>query len=152
LQPDQVTRLQATGAIVARLPEDSALPASVLRARPALAANFGKLWLDRMFPGYEVLIWLDADSWLQDAAAIRLLEGAAQTGALAIVPGGGRGTGPSRYAGCGADFGGWRRFGPSTSRMGRMPGCLCLSCAIWARGRCSMPGCLRCVRMRRTGR
>jgi hypothetical protein len=90
LHPDQATQLQATGAMVAQLPEDPALPASILRARPALAANFGKLWLDRMFPGYEVLIWLDADTWLQDAAAIRLLDGAAQTGALAIVPGGGR--------------------------------------------------------------
>jgi hypothetical protein len=90
LQPEQISQLQAAGAIVARLPQDPALPTSVLRARPALAANFGKLWLDRMFPGYDVLIWLDADTWVQDAAAIHLLEGAARTGALAIVPGGGR--------------------------------------------------------------
>jgi hypothetical protein len=90
LLDDQVLRLRAAGASVVRLPEDPALSASALRKRPALAANFGKLWLDRLFPGYRVLIWLDADTWVQDGAAIRLLEGAAQTGALAIVPGGGR--------------------------------------------------------------
>ncbi len=90
LLPDQVTHLRAAGAIVARLPDDPALPAAALRKRPALAANFGKLWLDRLFPGHDVLIWLDADTWVQDPAAIRLLAGAAQTGALAIVPGGGR--------------------------------------------------------------
>jgi hypothetical protein len=90
LRPDQVAQLQAAGAIVARLPEDAGVPVAALRKRPALAANFGKLWLDRMFPGHAVLIWLDADTWVQDAAAVRLLEGAARTGALAIVSGGGR--------------------------------------------------------------
>jgi hypothetical protein len=90
LLPGQVAQLRAAGAIVARLPADPALPAAALRKRPALAANFGKLWLDRMFPGYDVLLWLDADTWVQDAEAVRLVEGAARTGGLAIVPGGGR--------------------------------------------------------------
>ncbi|MSP02569.1 MAG: glycosyl transferase [Acetobacteraceae bacterium] len=90
LSPAQVDRLRAAETIVASLPDDPALPSAALRKRPALAANFGKLWLDRMFPGHEVLIWLDADTWVQDPAAIRLVAGAARTGALAIVPGGGR--------------------------------------------------------------
>lgn len=90
LTADQVDGLRAEGAIVARLPADPALPAAALAKRPALAANFGKLWLDRIFPGHDILLWLDADTWVQDAGAIQLVAGAAQPGALAIVPGGSR--------------------------------------------------------------
>ena len=90
LTPDQVARLESVGALVARLPDDPSFPAAALRKRPALAANLGKLWLDVLFPGFETLIWLDADTWVQDAAAVRLVLGAAGTGALAIVGGGGR--------------------------------------------------------------
>jgi hypothetical protein len=90
LTAEQTGQLHDAGAIVARLPDDPAFPRAALRGRPALAANFGKLWLDRIFPDYEVLIWLDADTWVQDPEAIRLVEGAARTSALAIVSGGGR--------------------------------------------------------------
>lgn len=90
LTSEQTAQLRAAGAIVATLPADPSLPAAALRKRPALAANFGKLWLDRLFPGHEVLIWLDADTWVQDPEAVRLVEGAARTGALSIVSGGGR--------------------------------------------------------------
>lgn len=86
----QSWRLREGGATVVTLPDDPALPAAALRKRPALAANFGKLWLDRLFPGYEVLIWLDADTWVQDRDAVRLVADAARTGALSIVSGGGR--------------------------------------------------------------
>jgi hypothetical protein len=90
LLPEQVALLQAAGATVAQLPAEPSLPSAALRKRPALAANFGKLWLDRLFPGFEVLLWLDADTWVQNPEAVRLVEGAARTGALAIVPGSGR--------------------------------------------------------------
>jgi hypothetical protein len=76
---------------VVRVPDNPVFPVGALRKRPALAANFGKLWLDQLFPGFETLVWLDADTWVQDYAAVRLVIGAAQqNGALAIVPGGGR--------------------------------------------------------------
>ena len=90
LTPDQVASLRGLGAIVVKLPDDPAFPAAALRRRPALAANFGKLWLDRLFPGHDFLVWLDADTWVQDYAAIELAIGAAGNGALAIVSGGGR--------------------------------------------------------------
>jgi hypothetical protein len=48
--------------------------------------NFAKLWLDEYFPDHEIIICIDADAWVQDRAALTLLEGAARTGALAIVP------------------------------------------------------------------
>ena len=91
LTAEQVAFLTGAGARVVCVPDNPAFPAGVLRKRPALAANFGKLWLDQLFPGFETLLWLDADTWVQDYTAVNLMIGAAnQNGALAIVPGGGR--------------------------------------------------------------
>jgi hypothetical protein len=89
LSADQVAWLKDQGATVAGAPSFPAV-ARAVRKRPALAVNLGKLWLDRLFPGFETLVWLDADTWVQDWAAVDLLLGAAGTGALAIVPGSGR--------------------------------------------------------------
>lgn len=91
LTAEQIVSLKAAGAMVVQVPDNPAFPAGALRERPALAANFGKLWLDRLFPGFGTLLWLDADTWIQDYAAVLLMLGAAnRNGALAIVPGGGR--------------------------------------------------------------
>jgi hypothetical protein len=90
LTGDQSEALRSAGAIVEQctvLPERAQTAAA---KRPALAANLGKLWLNRMFPSFETIIWLDGDTWVQDFAAVRLLHGAAQTKALGIVPGSGR--------------------------------------------------------------
>ncbi len=89
LLPEQVSWLEAQGVSVAQPPVPDAAAAAV-RKRPALAVNLGKLWLDLCFPGYETLVWLDADAWVQDGAAIAELLGASRNGALAIVPGSGR--------------------------------------------------------------
>ncbi|MEA2739133.1 MAG: hypothetical protein QOH05_2440 [Acetobacteraceae bacterium] len=90
LTEDQVRTRRESGAIVARPSDLAGFPAGALRKRPALAVNLGKLWLDQLFPDHETIVWLDGDTWVQDYAAIDLLLGAAGTGALAIVPGGGR--------------------------------------------------------------
>ncbi len=91
LTPQQAASLRAAGAQVVQVPDDPAFPKGALRKHPALAANFGKLWLDVLFPGFDTLLWLDADTWVQDYRAVELMFGAAQQrGALAIVPGGGR--------------------------------------------------------------
>ena len=91
LTAEQVAYLRDAGALVVRVPDHPSFPAGALRKRPALAANFGKLWLDRLFPGFETLLWLDGDTWVQDYRAVEMMLGAAQhNGALAIVPGGGR--------------------------------------------------------------
>ncbi len=42
--------------------------------------------LRRHFPGHALYIWLDADLWVQDAAALELLHATALSGRLAIVP------------------------------------------------------------------
>jgi hypothetical protein len=86
----QVTSLQKRGAIIAQPPNDPAFPWAAVRKIPHAAVDLAKPWLDKIFPGFETLIFLDADTWVQDFAAVRMLRGAALTGALAIVPGGGR--------------------------------------------------------------
>ena len=53
--------------------------------RKALTVNLGKLWLDVIFPEYDLLVFLDADTWVQDWTAISYLVGAAAEGALAVV-------------------------------------------------------------------
>ncbi|GBQ81447.1 glycosyl transferase family protein [Gluconacetobacter johannae DSM 13595] len=57
-----------------------------LTRRPNLAINISKLWLDRLLPEFDLLLWIDADAWVQDVAAIERLFGAAATGTIAIVP------------------------------------------------------------------
>lgn len=89
LTPEQREWLAAEGARIAA-PPALADAARAVRARPALAVNLGKLWLDRLFPDHATLLWLDADTWVQQWEAVALLAGAAETGALAIVPGAGR--------------------------------------------------------------
>ncbi len=89
LNADQLTWLSGNGIIVIPPSAHDAV-ATAVRKRPALAVNLGKLWLDTYLPNYDTIIWLDADTWVQDWAAVQLLIDAAQTGALAVVPGAGR--------------------------------------------------------------
>jgi hypothetical protein len=90
LTPDQSARLRDRGAQVAALPDDEAFPRDAMRRLPHAAVDLAKPWLDVIFPGFHTLVFLDADTWVQDFAAVRVLQGAARNGALAIVPGGGR--------------------------------------------------------------
>jgi len=43
-------------------------------------------YLPKHFPGYEIYLWLDADTWVQDGSALELFVRAARRGKLAIVP------------------------------------------------------------------
>jgi hypothetical protein len=43
-------------------------------------------FLPNYFPGHDVYIWIDADAWIQDWAAIELFESAASSGSIGIVP------------------------------------------------------------------
>lgn len=90
LTAEQTAALRAQGAVIARLPEIPALNPRALRKTPHAAVDLAKPWLNRIFPGYDTIIWLDGDTWVQDIAAVRLIHGAVQRGALAIVPGAGR--------------------------------------------------------------
>lgn len=56
--------------------------------RPSLVIGLTKLWLDTIFPEYDTILWLDADTWVQESSALELLFGAAETKtpSLATIP------------------------------------------------------------------
>ena len=43
-------------------------------------------FLTKYFPGYDLYLWLDADTWVQNRFAVDALFSAASTGSLGIVP------------------------------------------------------------------
>jgi hypothetical protein len=57
-----------------------------LSVHPSFRAMTARPHLRRYFAGYETYVWLDADVWVQDWAAVRLFLEAAQLGDIAIVP------------------------------------------------------------------
>lgn len=78
--------IEVYGCIVRSFSPQQAYLKKAITKRPALAVNLGKLWLDELFPEFEMLVFLDADSWVQDWKAIDWLVGGASHGALAVVP------------------------------------------------------------------
>lgn len=86
MTPEQVARLQARGirTIAPHIPDYA--PRRAIRNRPSLAINISKLWLDRILPEFDLIAWLDADTWVQDGRALEQVFAAGEGGALAIVP------------------------------------------------------------------
>lgn len=60
--------------------------ATGLEVAPSFRAMTARPYLRRYFPGYETYLWLDADVWVQDWAAVALLCDAARLGDIALVP------------------------------------------------------------------
>ncbi|KPH87210.1 glycosyl transferase [Komagataeibacter intermedius AF2] len=61
-------------------------PKQAVRKRPSLAINISKLWLDQMLPEFDLFLWLDADTWVQDGHALEQMFAAGESRTLAIVP------------------------------------------------------------------
>ncbi|AZV39475.1 glycosyl transferase [Komagataeibacter xylinus] len=82
----QRTALQAQGVrlLAPHIPDYA--PRRALAKRPSLAINISKLWLDQMLPDFDLILWLDADTWVQDGQAPERMFAAAQSQTLAIVP------------------------------------------------------------------
>ncbi|MGY6769345.1 glycosyl transferase [Komagataeibacter sp. NFXK3] len=82
----QRTVLQAQGVrrLAPHIPDYA--PRRALASRPNLAINISKLWLDQMLPDFDLILWLDADTWVQDGQALERMFAAAQGQSLAIVP------------------------------------------------------------------
>jgi hypothetical protein len=60
--------------------------AKALTVATSFRAMTARPWLRRYFPGFETYVWLDADVWVQDWAAIALLMEGAKLGDIALVP------------------------------------------------------------------
>lgn len=86
LAPETLSWLSAYTRNVVRPGWDLALDPAVAREKPWLRAMTARPFLPRHFPGYDLYLWLDADTWVQQWTAIEWLVQAAGTGKMAVVP------------------------------------------------------------------
>lgn len=85
LTAEQIRALKAQGAAVVTPPWPVSIPAHKLLNRIHLKANLAKLHLPTYFPGYDTVIWIDADAWVQDWEAVEMLRRGAALNRFAIV-------------------------------------------------------------------
>jgi lipopolysaccharide biosynthesis glycosyltransferase len=65
---------------------DLPVAASLRTEKPGLRGLTVRPFLPRYFPGYDVLLWIDADAWVQERFALDWLLAVAVDGLLAAVP------------------------------------------------------------------
>ena len=65
---------------------DLPVPENLRTAKPHLRALTARPFLPNYFPGYDVYIWMDCDTWIQRLETLELFIRVASNGALAIVP------------------------------------------------------------------
>jgi hypothetical protein len=65
---------------------DFAIDPSLRDTAPHLRALLARPFLPKYFPGYDLYLWLDADTWLQESYAVKWFFQAAINGAIGIVP------------------------------------------------------------------
>lgn len=63
-----------------------ALSEKSIQGREFLKACVSRPFIPDLFPGFDIYLWLDADTWVQDWSAIDLLIAGAMKSGLAIVP------------------------------------------------------------------
>lgn len=85
LTPEQKNRLAQLVTSIKTPDWPCELPAYKVRGREFLKACVCRPFIPEIFPGYELYIWMDADTWIQDWRAIDLYIKGAQRGKLAIT-------------------------------------------------------------------
>lgn len=83
---EQVGYLEAKGCHVVEPSWPCDIPESKLKGRVFLKSCVCRPFIPDIFPGYEVYIWMDSDTWLQTYEPIDLLVRAARKQALGICP------------------------------------------------------------------
>lgn len=58
----------------------------IKQARAHVRAGLARSRLPALFPDFDLYLWLDADTWVQDRSAVAAFFEAASTGAIALVP------------------------------------------------------------------
>ena len=85
LKPEEIRELEGMGATVVAPGWDIDFP-----GRESFPGHFRALtarpFLRHYFPGFKTYMWIDGDTWVQDAAAIELYLSVARAGKLAITP------------------------------------------------------------------
>lgn len=90
LTADQRAHLEGLGCILATPGWHYDFPARRTKGQGYLRANIAKLFLPQYFPGFEVIVWIDGDAWIQDWEAVELYVKAAERGKFGIVAQAGR--------------------------------------------------------------
>ena len=85
MTPEQVSRLAPLVDEISQCRWEFELPARRVRGRESLEANLCGPFIPDYFPGYDVYVWLDADTWVADWEAIDLYVTGAARMALAIT-------------------------------------------------------------------
>lgn len=86
LADEQTDRLRRYGAEVVVPGWDCDLAVFATPPPPFFKAMTARPFLPRYFPGYDVYVWIDADCWVQDWHAVRMLCTSAEACGFAIVP------------------------------------------------------------------
>lgn len=86
LEAPQRERLRGAGAVVVEPGWDHDFSAYATRPKPFMRAHTARPHLPRYFPGFDLYLHMDADTWLQDWRAIELYLSAAQERGLALAP------------------------------------------------------------------
>jgi hypothetical protein len=86
LAEEPLDRLRRYGAHVIRPDWDYDLSGFSVKPQPMFKAMTARPFLPRYFGGYDVHAWIDADCWVQDWQAVKLLCAAAEDWGFSIVP------------------------------------------------------------------
>lgn len=86
LTEEQKSVLKSRVAYIASPEWPANIPAHKIKNKEFLKACAGRPFLPDLFPDYDIYVWLDGDTWVQDWSAIELLIAGAQKSGLAICP------------------------------------------------------------------
>lgn len=86
LSPTTLQRIQNRATHVVTPVWDLPCGPRVRQIQPHLRAKTARPFLPKYFPGYDLYLWLDADTWVQEKFALEWFFQAAQDGRLGIVP------------------------------------------------------------------
>ncbi|MCB9978881.1 MAG: hypothetical protein H6862_04685 [Rhodospirillales bacterium] len=86
LTPAQIETLRPLVTGIERAAWPKKISARRIRGREYYKACINRPFLRDYFPNYEVYVWMDADTWVQDWEAVELFIRGAQRGKLAVAP------------------------------------------------------------------
>ncbi|HRQ61143.1 MAG TPA: hypothetical protein PLO23_06490 [Alphaproteobacteria bacterium] len=91
LDVQHVQALESLGCKVVSPDWPAKLPVWKVRGREFLKCCVCRPFIPKLFPGYDLYMWMDADTWIQDWRAIEIYLEGARRGKLAITSQGDRG-------------------------------------------------------------
>lgn len=85
LTSSQVVKLQAAGCIVKDAQWPFPIPSNKIKGKEYLKSCVCRPHLPEYFPGYETIVWMDADTWVQSWEPVEMFIAAAQNGKMALT-------------------------------------------------------------------